>query len=250
MISNNIFPTLSAMLEGYTSERLRNLIETLHDSELSQTYSERSWIDPRRVPLEILNSLYRRNMHRHIRIIIYFVMNNSPNPRRMDIEQYNEKINSLKHLLETQGFIYENGILKTRFPNPPETNQNLEDIRYLLNQHNFTDILNHFTNYLESYSTNPYTSLGNLRVLFEKLVEKAGSNIPNFNNCSFKDKLRELQNLNKLPTVRNQYLLNHFYGIYACLSRWGSHGSISDDNLLNYITSTSISAILLLLKNI
>ena len=62
--------------------------------------------------------------------------------------------------------------------------------------------------------------------------------------------LRELQNLDKLPTVRNQNLLNHFYGIYACLSRWGSHGSISDDNLLNYITTTSISAILLLLKNI
>lgn len=44
MILNSIFPTLSSMLEGYTSERLRILIELLDDPEINNTHLSSRWI--------------------------------------------------------------------------------------------------------------------------------------------------------------------------------------------------------------
>ena len=79
------------MLEGYTSERLRDLIFHLNDPEIIQNYGKSNWVDPKRKPMQILNSLNSRNMHRHIQIIINYVLENMPNRSRMPVNEYNDK---------------------------------------------------------------------------------------------------------------------------------------------------------------
>lgn len=195
MISNSIFPTLSSMLEGYTSERLRNLIELLNDPEINNAHLSSSWIDPKRVPMDILVSLNRRNLHRHIKMIIQFTLENEPNPTRMSSSTYNQKRSNLLNQLKSIGISYEDGVLKTELPNPPVTNQNVEDIKYLLKQHNFEDIIPLLEDFLMDFANNPNTSLGKLRLVFQKVMDKIIT-IKMINvSLDMKAKIKEIQKL-------------------------------------------------------
>ncbi len=239
---------MASMLEGYTSERLRSLVNFLDDKELSDRYLDSTWIDPKRMPMEVLSSLNSRNLHKHIKTVIQFVIENVPNPTRMSSQIYSQKRTNLINQLKSIGTVYKDGVLKTSLPNPSITVQNIRDIIYLLKQNRFVSITPLLQDYLSSYASNPNTSLGKLRIVFENLINAILTRKTISISLNMREKIKQIQKLVFLPTLPKERFLNHFYGIYACLSEWGSHGSVSNNFLLNYITTTSIGGILIILQ--